>query len=92
MMVVWLILNMQFCTARRIYPSVKKFVNYKIFVLIKSTIKPVEWLCIDSGVLKFKEKIANHLLGVTTQCLSPQLKIGTFPHYVGQRVDFRQDH
>ena len=83
MMVVWLILNMQFCTVIRISPvlkGVKKLVNFKIFVLITSMIKFVEWLVIDSGMLKLIEKIANHFSGVITQCLSPPLKIGTFPH------------
>ena len=48
-------------------------------MLITSTIKSVEWLDIDSGMLKLIEKIANHCLEVITQCLSTQLKIVNFP-------------
>ena len=58
--------------------GVKKFVDFKIFMLITYMIKSIEWLGIDLDVLKI-EKIANHFLGVITRCLSPPLKIGTFP-------------
>ena len=37
--------------------GVKKLVNFKIFVLIIHTMKFVEWLGIDSGMLKLIEKI-----------------------------------
>ena len=71
--------------------GVKKLVNVKIFVLITCRIESIEWLGIDSSMMKLIEKIVNLFLGVITQCLSPQLKIGTFPHnYVGQNVDFRR--
>ena len=69
-------------------PILKKLINFKIiFVVITSTIKSIEWLGIDSGMLKLIEKIANHFFyGLYTQCLSPRLKIGTFPHIMLDRV------
>ena len=62
--------------------GIKKLVEFKIFVLITSMVKSIEWLDIDSGMLKLIGKIANHFLGVITRCLSPPLKIGTFPHNI----------
>ena len=43
--------------------GVKKLVNFKIFVLIMRTMKFVEWLGIDSGMLKLIEKIKNDFFG-----------------------------
>ena len=60
--------------------GVKKFVNLKIFVLIMRTMKFVEWLGIDSGMLKLIDKIMNDFFGVILQYLEPPLKISTFHH------------
>ena len=95
MLVVWLILNIEFCTAIRISPSlkgVKKLVNLKIFVLIICMIISVKWLGIDSGMLKLIEKICEPFLGVITQCLSPHLKNGTFPHMLDRVWISDKDH
>ena len=52
---------MQFFLEARIFPNfdgpgVKKLVKLKIFVLMMRTMKFVEWLGIDSGMLKLIEK------------------------------------
>ena len=62
MVVVWLILSMHLFLGVKIFPvlkGVKKLVNFKIFVLIMCKMKFVEWLGIDSGMLKLLEKIMN---------------------------------
>ena len=42
--------------------------------------KFVEWLGIDSGMLKLLEKIMNAFFGVIRQYLYPPLKISMFHH------------
>ena len=49
-------------------------------------IKSVEWLGIDSGMLKLIERNCGPFLGVITQCLSPPLKLAPFPIYMLDRV------
>ena len=50
-------------------------------------IKFVEWLDIDSGMLKLTEEIMNHSLGVIRHAMliSP-FKLSTFPLMLGQSV------
>ena len=55
-------------------------------------IKSVEWLGIDSGMLKLIEKIMNHFLGVITRGLGLPLKIGTFPHMLDKVCIFLVTH
>ena len=59
-MVVWVILNILFCMAIRIFPNFKKPPDFKSSVLIMGRIKSIEWLDIDTGMLKLMEKIVNH--------------------------------
>ena len=91
MMVVWLILNIQFCTAVGILKGVKKLVNFKIFVLITCTILKI---CRVPGYrFRYAEIDRNNcelFLSeiIYTQYLSPSLIIqfGTFPHNMLDRV------
>ena len=68
-MVVWVILNIELCTAIRIFLNFKKPPSFKRFVLIMGRIKSIEWFGIDSGMLKLIEINYEPFFGVITQCL-----------------------
>ena len=62
-----------------ILTGIKKLINLKTFVLIICTMKFVELLGIDSGMMKLIEKLGM-IFWVILQYLEPPLKISTFHH------------
>ena len=67
----------------------KKLVYFKIFVLITFTLKSIERLGIDSGMLKLIQKNREPFLGDYIVLITP-IKNWHLSPYIGQSVDFRQ--